>query len=126
MLEVRILPGEPNLCSFNQLRNTLFVFLSDCNTAFDVFEQRNAEALYKNPLFSRKRWLKIGRAFGSRPNAHRARRDSNETTWTVSRLDVYRDLVTFLKQRAPSGTWRALPFFRARGMYGSVLADGFG
>src|ERR1700741_2741652 len=83
MLEVRILPGEPNLFSFNQLRNTLFVFLSDCNTAFDVFEQRNAEALYKNPMFSRKRWLKIGRAFGSRPNAHRARRDSDETTWTV-------------------------------------------
>jgi IS66 C-terminal element len=70
MLEVRILPGEPNLFSFNQLRNTLFVFLSDCNTAFDVFEQRNAEALYKNPMFSRKRWLEIGRAFGSRPNAH--------------------------------------------------------
>ena len=53
MLEVRILPGEPNHFSFNQLRNTLFVFLSDCNTAFDVFEQRNTYALYKNPKFSR-------------------------------------------------------------------------
>jgi hypothetical protein len=45
MLEVRILSGEPNLFSFNQLRNTLFVFLSDCNTSFDVFEQRNDKAL---------------------------------------------------------------------------------
>ncbi len=45
MLEDRILPGEPNLFSFNQLRSTLFVLLSDCNTAFEVFEQRNDQAL---------------------------------------------------------------------------------